>query len=331
MTITRTLARLAAALVLAAAPFAAAPLAAQGAVSTAAGVRLFDSGRFAEAKAQLTAAAQANPQDGTAAFYLGRIALAEGDGDAAARWLERATRLEPRNSSYYFWLGNAYGRQALRTSKIRQARLAGRIRGAYEKAVALDPDNLDARSGLLQYYVVAPGFMGGSVSKAREQAREIGARSAFRGRLANAVIAERQKDMATAEREYAAAVDAAPDSAIAYAALGDLYRRTGRYDQAFATFGRMRRALPNEASALYLIGRTSAVSGERLDEGERALKAFIAGPRKPTDPPLASAHFRLGAIYEKQNRRDLARQEYETTLKLDPDQGEAKAGLRRVR
>jgi len=179
--------------------------------------------------------------------------------------------------------------------------------------------------------VIAPSVMGGSVAKARAQAREIATRSAFRGRIANGVIAEREKDRAGAEREYAAAVAAAPDSAIGYTVLGDLYRRTGQYDKAFATFGRMRRALPNEASALYLIGRTSAVSGQRLEEGEQALKAYIAARRAPSDPPLASAHFRLATIYEKQKRRDLARQEYEATLRLDPEQGEAKAGLKRVR
>jgi tetratricopeptide (TPR) repeat protein len=173
--------------------------------------------------------------------------------------------------------------------------------------------------------------MGGSVAKAREQARAIAKYSAFRGHLAAGAIAEREKQDAAAEREYVAAIAAAPDSAIAYAALGDLYRRTGRYDQAFATFERLRRALPREASALYLIGRTSAVSGQRLEDGERALKAYLAAPRKPTDPPLASAHFRLGAIYEKQRRRDLAREQYEATLRLDPDQGEAREGLKRVK
>lgn len=311
--------------------FAAAPLRAQGADPAAAGVRLFNSGRYTEARAQLDAVAKADPRNGTAAFYLGRIELAEGDGEGAAGWLERATRIDARNSSYFYWLGNAYGRQALRASRIKQARLAGRIRGAYERAVALDPNNLDARSGLLQYYVIAPGFMGGSIGKAREQAREIGKRSPFRGNLANGVIAERQKDRAAAEREYAAAVAAAPDSVIAYNVLGDLYRRTGRYDQAFATFERMRRALPNEASALYFIGRTSAVSGQRLADGEQALKQYIAANRKDTDPPLASAHFRLGVIYEKQGKRDEARQAYEATLKIDPGQGEAREGLKRVK
>ena len=310
---------------------AAAPLAAQGATPTAAGVALFDARRYGEARTQLAAAAKANPRDTTAAFYLGRIALAEGDGGRAATWFERAIDAAPRNSEYHFWLGNAFGRQALRASKFTQARLAGRIRGAFERAVALDPDNLDARSGLLQYYVIAPGIMGGSVDKARAEAREIGRRSPLRGRVAAGVIAERQKDVAAAEREYAAAVAAAPDSALGYSVLGDFYRRTKQYDAAFETFARMRRARPSDASALYLVGRTSAVSGQRLDEGADALTAYIAGPRGDTDPPLASAHYRLGTIREKQGRRDQARQEYEATLRLDPEQKEARAGLARVR
>ncbi len=310
---------------------AAVPLGAQAPNAADAGVALFEQGRLAEARTQLAAVARADPRNRAAAFYLGRVELAEGDGEGAVGWLERATTLDPRNSGYFYWLGNAYGRQALRASRLKQARLAGRIRGAYERAIALDPSNLDARSGLLQYYVIAPGIMGGSVDRAREQAREIGRRSALRGRIAAGVIAERQKDQASAEHEYTAAVAAAPDSAIGYAVLGDLYRRAGQYDKAFATFARMQRVLPNEASPLYLVGRTSAVSGQRLDEGAAALRRYIAAPRRDTDPPLASAHFRLATILEKQGRRDLARQEYEATLRLDPEQKEAREGLGRVR
>lgn len=305
------------------------PLRAQD--GAAAGARLFAAGRYAEARPLLAAAAKANPRDTTASFYLGRIALVEGDGARAASWLERAARAAPRNSDYQYWLGNAYGRQALRASKLTQARLAGRIRGAFERAIELDPRHLDARFGLLQYYVVAPGFMGGSVDRAREQARAIARQSPLRGRVAAGVIAEREKDRAAAEREYAAAVAAAPDSALGYSVLGDFYRRAGRYDEAFATFERMRRARPDDASALYLVGRTSAVSGQRLDEGATALAAYVAARRKDTDPPLASAHYRLGTIREKQGRRDLARREYEATLRLDPGQKEAREALARVK
>jgi tetratricopeptide (TPR) repeat protein len=126
-------------------------------------------------------------------------------------------------------------------------------------------------------------------------------------------------------------VAAAPDSALGYASLGDLYRRAGQHDQAFETFARMQRALPNAAAPLYFLGRTSAVSGQRLEEGAAALRRYIAAPRLDTDPPLASAHFRLGTILERQGRRELARREYEATLRLDPQQKEARDGLARVR
>ena len=50
-----------------------------------------------------------------------------------------------------------------------------------EKAIQLDPDNLDAREGLFQYYTQAPFFVGGSASKAAAQLEEIRRRDVDRG------------------------------------------------------------------------------------------------------------------------------------------------------
>ena len=46
-----------------------------------------------------------------------------------------------------------------------------------------DPDLLDARDALLKYDLAAPGFLGGSISKARDQATEIARRDSAYGRL----------------------------------------------------------------------------------------------------------------------------------------------------
>jgi len=51
--------------------------------------------------------------------------------------------------------------------------LAPKMKSAWEKAIALDPKNLDARTSLIQYYLQAPGFMGGSVEKAKEVAGQV--------------------------------------------------------------------------------------------------------------------------------------------------------------
>ena len=44
-------------------------------------------------------------------------------------------------------------------------------------------------------------------------------------------------------------------------------------------------------------------------------------------PSLAHARWRLGMIYEKLGRKDLARREYETALKLDAELEQAREAL----
>lgn len=310
---------------------AALVLAAQslGAQTTAAGVALFEARRYGEARAALEGAARADPSDARSAYYLGRIALVAGNGDEGARWLERAVKLDGRRAEYHRWLGRAYSRQALRAGRFRQLRLAGRIRRELESAVRLDPDDVDARLDLLEFHVVAPGIVGGSTDEARTQAAEIRRRNPLRGHIADAAVAEDAGDVAAAEREYAAAVAAFPDSAAGAYALGSFYARRKQWDRAFDVFERAAGAR-NDSVALYYVGRTASLCGQRLDRGAAALAAYLSYRPGETDPSLASAHYRLGLIYEKQGRRDLARQEFATTVRLDPLQRDAKDALKRV-
>lgn len=297
--------------------------------TTADGAALFESRRYPEARAAFEAAAAANGSDARAAYYLGRIALVDGDAGKGQRWLERAVKLDGGNAAYHHWLGRAYSREALRAGRLRQMSLAGKIRDEFQRAVALDPTDVDARFDLLQYYVVAPGIMGGNKGKAREQAAEIRRLNPFRGHLAYGAIAENAKDHAAAEREYAAAVSEFPDSLVGSYTLGAHYGRLKQWDRAFDVFERMVRERKDGASEYY-IGRIASLSGERLDRGAEALRSYLTRRPKDTDPSLASAHFRLGLIYEKQGKRDLARQEFATTVELDPKQTDAKAALKRV-
>ena len=297
----------------------------------AAGARLFEQGKYAESKSTLTAVTRSEPRSADAWYYLGRIAIVDGDGEGAAKALERAVALNPRDARSHHWLGRAYSRQAVRAGKLKQAMLAGRIRGEFETAVSLAPDNVEARSDLLQYYVVAPGFMGGSIDKARVQAKEIARRNPLRGRLAHAVLHERAHDSAGAEQEYLAAVAESPDSAVAYYALGNMYQRTARYGEAVALYDRLLARQPTARAARYHIGRTSSLSGLDLERGARELRAYIGSVPGPEDPSLASAHYRLGLVLERQGDRAAARREFEETLRLDRGQREAKEALTRVR
>jgi len=294
------------------------------------GVRLFEAGKFREAKTVFEPAFRSNAADAAAAFYLGRIAMEERRHDRAADYFETATKLEPKSSTYFLWLGRAYGREAQSANVLRQPGLAKKAQSAWQRAIELDADNLDARSDLIQYYVQAPGFLGGSPAKAIEQAEEICKRNALRGYLELGGIYEREKMIAEAEKAYLGAAKEKSDRHVGEYRLGLFYQNSGAYDKAFELFESMIAASPTEVGALFQLGKTGALSGQRLERSEEALKAYLQTTPGRNDPSLAAAHWRLGMVHEWRQDREQARAEYETALRLDPTFKSATESLRKL-
>ncbi|MCU1246287.1 MAG: repeat protein, partial [Acidobacteria bacterium] len=141
---------------------------------------LFQQGRYDEAQrllAPLTGDAQA-------LAMMGRIALARSEPDKAVDYLEKAVAKNDRMAPFHYWLGSAYGQQAMVAGMLKAAMLAGKTRDQLERAVQLDPNLLEARFGLIDFYVVAPSMLGGSEDKALQQAAEIKRRDSFAGHRA---------------------------------------------------------------------------------------------------------------------------------------------------
>jgi tetratricopeptide (TPR) repeat protein len=320
----RKLAKLAAMVAVLALPPAAA-LAAAGAASP--GVQALEARRYEEARAFFEPLARKDPKDAEAAFYLGRAWLGLRKTDEATQWLEKATALAPGRSDYFDWLGKAYGLAAVEASMFAKPGLANKTREAWEKAVALDPGNLDARADLMQYDLQAPGFLGGGVDKAREQAAEIRKRDAVRGALAHATVAFSQKDLAGGEKILQEAIQKAPAEPRLRLALGALYQNEQKWDAAFAAFEAVLKADPGNWDALYQVGKTGALSGQRLDRAEECLKRYLGHTPGPESAPLANAHLRLGGVYQKKGDKAAARAEYQTALQLDPRLEDAKKAL----
>jgi tetratricopeptide (TPR) repeat protein len=244
-------------------------------------VALFKAKRYPDARAAFEKLAAADPRNGSAHFYLGRIALYRDDPAAAAAELEQAAASDPKNSDCFYWLGSAYGLLARQTYSLSKA---AKCRSALLKAVELDPDNIEARAELVTFYRQAPFFVGGSLTKAHAQAEEIKKRNPVRGALAEAEIC-------IAERKY---------------------------DEAFDAFESLLKDHPEQITALYQIGFIAATTGQRLDRGEAALKDYLTHVPGDTQPTPAYAHYRLGNIYERKNNPAAARAEYQAALNLDP-------------
>lgn len=276
------------------------------------------------------AALTANAADASAHYWLGRAAFLEERWGESVGHMEAATKADPKTALYFEWYGNALGNEARTASKVRQPFLAKRMKAAWETSLRLDPSSVDTRVSLIQFYVQAPGFMGGSKDKAYAMAEEIRGLNARRGHEELGKLYERDKRWADAERAYLAGAALQSERPFVRFRLGLMYANSGQIDKAFETYEALRTSHPDEIDALYAIGRTAATSGQRLERGAAALTDFLARPRRDGATSAAQAHFRLGQIRERQGQRDVARQELQEALRLEPRHKEASQALKKL-
>jgi len=261
----------------------------------------------------------------------GRAALSRGDSDAAIALFEKAVAQSPNSAEAHFHLAGAYGSKVQESGMFGAAKYASKLKEEFEKAVALNPKYVEARYGLVQVYAAAPGIMGGSFEKAFEQAKEIKALDPIFGHRAYAFIYTQQKKPDLAKKEYADAIREQPDSAKAHSYFGSYLVNTEKdYPAAFAEFETALKIDPNYMPAFYQIGRAAGLANANLARGEEALKKYLAYAPKENEPPLANAHYNLGAVYEKQGKKAEAARAYQAALKLNPSLKLASEALKRV-
>jgi tetratricopeptide (TPR) repeat protein len=264
-------------------------------------------------------------------FKAGRALLDSSKADAAVKAFEKAVALDDKNPEYHLWLGNAVGAVARNASVLRQPFLARRVKAEFERAVELDPQSVSAREGLVTYYVQAPGVMGGSMMKAREEAEAIAKINPMRGHFSRATIAGSQKDFVTVDRELRAALADDPDSVVATTSLANYLAGQKHGEEAFALIDKYLARHPGDVLATFWIGRLAAMTGLQLERGEKALRDVLATPNlggAPNQPAPYAVHFRLGDILAKRGDKAGARGEYEKSLELNARYEPAKRALK---
>jgi tetratricopeptide (TPR) repeat protein len=292
------------------------------------GKELYEGKRPDEAAKLFTGVNEDHPDYATARYYLGRIAFDRKAFDDAVDFFEEATEAKGGNQSTFFtWLGDTYATIASDANVIRQGMLAPKMKAAWEKAIALDDGNLNARLSLIQFYTQAPSFMGGSMDKAKETARQIVAIAPAQGHRSLGNLYLKEKNLVAAEKEYLEMAKIDPSF---LPVLGNFYVNEKMHEKAFALFEEQLKKDPNNMLAVYQLGKVSAVSGQRLDQGEQHLLKYLAYTPQKNEPSHAGANMRLAQIYEKKGRPAEAKLKYETALKLDNNLQEAKEGLSRV-
>lgn len=293
--------------------------------------RLLDENAYRDAIILLEPLVASDPENAPAAYLLGRAHLEADELDRAEAWLRRAVELQ-ESSVHYQWLGRVYGLKAQQASVIRRVGLAGKMKDNSHKAVELDPDNVDARQDLMEFYLQAPGIAGGDERKAREQADEILKRDSYLGHLAWGRIHEDAGNDAAFAEWYQAALRLKPDERAPYYPLAYGQQRLGDFGGARQTFAALLERWPDDPGARYQLGRNAAMSGEWLDEGERYLRDYLVmDDRGEGNPSEAAARWRLALVLEHQGRIDEALREVETSRQLDPDFEQSADDWKRLR
>lgn len=284
--------------------------------------------KYSELKNSASGIKKGDKDYAEAQYFLGRLAFIEEKWDDASEYFEDAIDANDKVAYYHEWLANTYGTIAGRANVFKQGLLAPKIKAEYEKTVALDPTNIGAYRGLIQYYSQAPSIMGGSMEKAHECADKIKKLNPAAGYQSKANIYVREKKFDLAEKEWKEAIKTDPTL---FAGLIQFYSNQQKYASAFSVLDEAIKKTPDNMLLQYQYGRTSALSGEQLQRGEEYLRKYLAYKPKETEPSLAGANMRLGQILEKKGNKVEAKKYFQTAVNLDSNLKEAKEGLNRVK
>lgn len=243
---------------------------------------------------------------------------------------EKAVALAPENGLYHLWLGRIYGEKADRASFLSAAGLAKKVRTEFERAVELSPDSWEARTDLAEFYLEAPGIVGGGKDKARAQAELLTPINPAMAHWVRARLAEKNKDLAAAEREYRAEIEASHGGARAWLNLAGFYRHANRFDEMEEALQRLESSTLDHPGALVDGAGMLSRLGRDYPLAIRLLRRYLDSSATVEEAPVFKAHTLLGELREKTGERVAAAEEYRAALTLAHSFRPAQEGLKRV-
>ena len=200
------------------------------------------------------------------------------------------------NAQYHLWLGRAYGSPGGAGERPEAARARPQGQEGIRRGVsALDPDNLEARFGLIEFYLQGSGLPGRQFEEGRgagardppaRRSRGIPGLRPHRGareRVRSGAGAVRRGGARIPREDRALLLDRAPSSS-----AGATTRRPSRSTRSSSKGipAKRRRSIRSAAPRLS--------RAQRLERGKECLTLYLQHEPRPDEPSLASAHYRLG-------------------------------------
>lgn len=253
----------------------------------------------------------AQPDDTQAVLALAISAVNSNDSaarQAALGQAETCTQKQPQAAVCHYALGVVLGVQAMSEGMMKAARSAGTVKAALTQAQTLEPNWYPARSALVEFYLLAPGLMGGSTSKAEELAKA--APNPAQARVLKARVDLQAGQTESALQAFTALLNS-PDAAVAEDAAEWGFSATakavndGKAPLAQTFLEGLMRERPAYAHGPYGMGRLRAAAGAQAD----AVKLYEQAAQGKGAATLP-IDYRRGQALQELGRKDEARAAY---------------------
>jgi cytochrome c-type biogenesis protein CcmH/NrfG len=231
------------------------------------------------------------PRSAEEYLLMGQCSLMQGEFRKATDYFQKALTLDPKNSRYMLWLGRSWARRAETASPFMAPMNASHARTCFEQAVALntDPKNHQAMDDLFDFYVSAPGFLGGGFDKAESLAARIERIDPAQGHYDLAEIDRRRDEVGASEQELRRAVQLAPHEVGHLLGLAGFLAHQGRIQESDAVLAQASTAAPGNPRLLYGEARIYIETHRNLDQARALLRQYLRSELTPDDPPREEA------------------------------------------
>lgn len=239
--------------------------------------------------------------------------------DEAVTLAQRCIQSHPQYSQCHEALGNALGVKAEQGGMMEGIGALGTIRDSFEQAIALDPNNVNAKVSLMTFYLEVPGLMGGSSKKAKALLRQTADPEV--ATLLQAKLDISDDDLQKAKTSLLAMTPKADNSDLALAIrkqqrdilqeIGLAFLQQANYPAAESTFRGLIRQHAEFAAAQLGLGRALLAQGKASE----ALPALEQSLRLEAS---AAVHYRLGKTWQALGDATKAKAAYNAALAFTP-------------
>jgi tetratricopeptide (TPR) repeat protein len=311
------------------------------------------------------AIAAAHTADDAESFYLrATVKQLWGDLDEAEKLAERAVAANPKEPRYHYRLAVIAGIKAQKASVLHQLGLARKFKKEADATLALDPNHVRALDMMMEFYLQAPGIVGGDKSKAyaiADQMMKIDPVEGYRAQMSLARFEKQQdriegllrKSVETspnrwenrmdlggwcashakfdeAEKHAREAIRVKPDRALGYGLLAVALVQQDKWTELDAALAQSEKADPDNLIPYYRAANNCLARKVELSRAERYFRKYLSQEPEPDTPTHANTHWRLALVLEQEGRKQDAIGELETAIKMDPN-SPAKADLKRLK